>query len=213
MQAAFFYTELLNDFMKKIADWSLHPIPISYWIYFVFVLIHRFQFQNLYFHKFLQSREDITAFPVLAVQNLRRLQNVTYKERERKWTQAYKSWVQDHYPEGGIDLETTCSEDIYAWRAFNYRFYRDDPIDEADLVRNLISHFNECRAKDIPASAAFDLKQVGEVVFSLFPDIYTDLFDFLYECNVYLDFTARRTYYRCVPLCSILPVCLRQFSI
>nr|XP_011459153.1 PREDICTED: uncharacterized protein LOC101308222 [Fragaria vesca subsp. vesca] len=155
-----------------------------------------FQFQNLYFHKFLQNREDITAFPVLAVQNLRRLQNVTYKERERKWTQAYKSWVQDHYPEGGIDLETTCSEEIYAWRAFNYRFYRDDPVDEADLVRTLISHFNECRAKDIPASATFDLKQVGEVVFSLFPDIYTDLFDFLYECNVYLDFSACRTYYR-----------------
>ncbi|KAL6224013.1 hypothetical protein ACLB2K_002870 [Fragaria x ananassa] len=171
---------VLEDFLRKLSNPELSL----------------FQFQNLYFHKFLQSREGITAFPVLAVQNLRRLEYVTYNGRASKWIQAYKSWVQDHYPEGGIDLETTCSEDIYAWRAFNYRFYRDDPIDEADLVRNLISHFNECRAKDIPASGTFDLKQVGEVVFSLFPDIYTDLFDFLYECNVYLDFHACRTYYR-----------------
>lgn len=112
---------------------------------------------------------------------------------------AYRMWVREHYPEDEIDWDRTYNLDIYAQRAFNYRFYQNDPIDEVDPVRNVITHFNECRMKYIPPPEdTYDLKQVREVVYVLFPDICTDLFDFWYKCGVYLDFTAARTYYNCI---------------
>ncbi|PRQ46586.1 hypothetical protein RchiOBHm_Chr2g0090621 [Rosa chinensis] len=170
---------LLEDFCRKLSDPTLTLL----------------RFQNLYFHKLLQSREEINDFPVVAVENLR-LRKFDYNRRECNWDVAYRFWAEEKYHRE-INLFETCIENIYVWRAYNYRIYGDNPTDEAELVRNLIIHFNQCRMKDVPPPADFfDKNQIGEVVFDLFPNIGSSLFDFMYERGVYMDFTALRTFYR-----------------
>ncbi|KAM5552594.1 hypothetical protein ABKV19_027099 [Rosa sericea] len=170
---------LLDDFCRKLSQQNLTLL----------------RFQNLYFHKLLQSREEINDFPVVAVENLR-LRKYFYNGRVRNWDVAYRLWAEEKYHRE-INLFETCIKNIYVWRAYNYRIYADNPTDEAELVRNLIIHFNQCRMKNVlPPADFYDKNQIGEVVFDLFPDIDSSLFDFMYERGVYMDFTALRTFYR-----------------
>lgn len=157
-------------------------------------ILYRPDFQNLYFHKFLQSHEDITNFPAIAVANLRIQKDVCYQGSDVAWEIAYQSWVEREYPGKEIHLANVCSQNDYARRAYAYRQrgYEDNPIQEADLVRNFVMHFNENR----PAGQdTFDGLQIGGIVFDLFPHIGQDLYDFMFECHVNMDFSHIRTFY------------------
>lgn len=137
----------------------------------------------------------MTDFLAVAVENLHDMK-VWYNGLEYKWEEAYWVWESHNYKKK-FDLFGTCIMNIYAWRAYIFRTYTNDSMDEAHLVQNFIKHFNQCRMKDISAPKdSYNKRQIGQVVFDLVPDIGFHLFDFMWDCGVYMDFTMLRTYFR-----------------
>ncbi|XP_062014596.1 uncharacterized protein LOC133731172 [Rosa rugosa] len=129
----------------------------------------------------------------MAVWNLRNIK-FDHEGFKENWTDAYTRW--DAW-RSISDLFWTCWEDDYFWRAYCFRHYEDDAVDEAELVRNGITHFNENVMKDVPPpDDFFNKRQIGEVVLDLFPDVSFRLFDFMWDNDVNMDFTMSRTCYR-----------------
>ncbi|KAK9938843.1 hypothetical protein M0R45_015561 [Rubus argutus] len=148
------------------------------------------QFRNLYFHLFLQTEEERCDFPALAVWNLRNMR-VEYDGAKAIWTDAYRSWDRDHDREE-INLFSTSLKNVYVWRLYygNRKYRDDDPVDEAELVRNGITHFNQCVMKGVRRPVYFyNKRQMGEVFFDLFPNVGFRLYDFMWQCGVNMDFT------------------------
>lgn len=152
----------------------------------------RAQFRNLYFHLFLQTEEELCDFPANTVWNLR---NTKFNRNgfEDKWIDAYRLWDGQHDREE-INLFFASLRSMHVWRVYHdYRTYRDDdPVDEAELVRNGITHFNQ----DLLPADFYDKRQIGKIFFDLFPNVGFRLYDFMWDSGVNMDFTMSRTCYR-----------------
>ena len=78
----------------------------------------------------------MTKFPAVAVENLHDMK-VWYNGSEYIWEEDYRVWECHNYKKK-FDLFGACILNIYAWRAYNFRTYTDDSVDEAHLVQNFI---------------------------------------------------------------------------
>lgn len=141
---------------------------------------------------FLQTEEELADFPERAIANLR-YRKVTYNGKKYSWEGAYQAWEGQKYNEN-FNLFYSSMSDLLVFRVYCFSTYVDDPVDEAVLVRNVIVHLNQWLMKSTPLPANyFDKREIGRIVYNSFPNIAFRLFEYMWDCEVDMDFTNSRT--------------------
>lgn len=144
--------------------------------------------KGLYFHQFLLNEEERVDFPADSVDNLRNT-SVYYLGKFRKWHLSYTLWMADNHNEE-YDLLQTSRKNYWALQVYLYKEkYPDSCVGEAEFARNLVKHINERREKaKNPPPFLLDKRRMGHVLYTVLPKINLKMFNFMFECNVDMDF-------------------------